>query len=137
MKKGLIATALLFVILVSFTGRTVEKSTIGQPKSEKVRIEKLSIEDRGKVNAPAVVIYKTKYNKATEVTFDHKIHAESYGLKCIECHHVEKCAHCHGSDTASMMVEEAKIALHETCMGCHRMIESGPRKCDDCHKKSK
>lgn len=137
MKKGLIATALLFVILVSFTGRTVEKSTIGQPQSEKVRIEKLSMEDRKKVDPPVLVTYKTKYNKATEVTFDHKTHAESYGLKCIECHHVEKCAHCHGRDTVSMMVEESKIALHETCMGCHRMIESGPRQCDTCHKKSK
>ncbi|PIR17729.1 MAG: hypothetical protein COV46_02815 [Deltaproteobacteria bacterium CG11_big_fil_rev_8_21_14_0_20_49_13] len=75
------------------------------------------------------------YKNYTVVSFDHKTHSESYGLKCIECHHVEKCGHCHGTDTASMMVEEAKIALHETCMGCHRMIESGPRKCDDCHKK--
>ena len=135
MKHAIATVVLLSIILIPFSSHAFKNDAVGQPQSEQVRIQKLSIEDRKNVEAPTTIVYKTKYNKYTEVSFDHKIHSESYGIKCIECHHVEKCAHCHGDDTASMMVKESKIALHETCLGCHRMMESGPRKCSDCHKK--
>lgn len=124
----------LSVLAFAQTSQPVRQDE-NQPSSMGVRIKRLSIDERRNVKAPSIVVYKTKYKKDTKVSFDHKTHAESFGLKCIECHHVEKCAHCHGSDTNSMMVEESKIALHETCMGCHRMMGAGPDKCDDCHKK--
>lgn len=138
--KKVAASAIIILICLAIMPTRVhagEKDTMGVQQSENVRIQKLSMEDRKNVEPPNIITYKTKYHKSTDVHFDHKTHAESFGLKCIECHHVEKCAHCHGNDTSLMMVEESKIALHETCMGCHRMIESGPRKCEDCHKPTK
>lgn len=124
--KVIVSAFILFISLPLFAEE--------KPLPSNVRIKKLSIDDRKSVNPPDFVIYQTKYKKGTQIRFDHRVHAKDYGLKCIECHHVEKCAHCHGEETTPMMVEESKIALHETCMGCHRAIESGPRKCDDCHK---
>ena len=134
MKKVATAVLTLMALCLPVSLFAGQGGMISQPTSNEVRIKKLSIEDRMNVQAPKIVVYKTQYKEGTQIRFDHTMHSVSYGLQCITCHHVEKCAHCHGTDTGAMMVEESKIALHETCMGCHRMMESGPRKCDDCHK---
>ena len=132
MKQAAVILMVLFMVmpLLSYAEPTEKE----QSAAVKVRLQKLSIDDRKAAETPEVVIYKTDYKKGALVKFNHKMHAGDYGLKCIECHHVEKCAHCHGQDTTPMMVEESKIALHETCMGCHRAMGVNPRQCDTCHK---
>jgi hypothetical protein len=95
----------------------------------------LEPEDRRLRKAPEIKTYFTDYENGTIVNFDHKTHAEGYGLECIACHHVEACSDCHRKEIRDMQVEEAKVALHKNCLGCHREVESGPRKCDECHHK--
>ena len=61
-------------------------------------------------------------SKKGAVTFDHKAHGEKMD-----------CAVCHEGTPAKIEVD--KTAAHgDTCKGCHKK-ESGPTKCNDCHKK--
>lgn len=94
------------------------------------------------------------------VDFDHKTHAEDYGIGCGDCHHdengepltdlkagdaVQSCYECHDKDgrprrDPSMSPEEWEKeqlkyyygAIHENCMGCHKEM-GGPKTCTECH----
>ncbi len=94
------------------------------------------------------------------VDFDHKTHAEDYGIGCGDCHHdengepltdlktgdaVQSCYECHDKDgrprrDSSMSPEEWEKeqlkyyygAIHENCMGCHKEM-GGPKTCTECH----
>ncbi|MFP4225242.1 MAG: cytochrome c3 family protein [Desulfobacterales bacterium] len=94
------------------------------------------------------------------VDFDHKTHAEDYGIGCGDCHHdengepltdlkagdaVQSCYECHDKDgrprrDPSMSSEEWEKeqlkyyygAIHENCMGCHKEM-GGPKTCTECH----
>ncbi|MDZ7831383.1 MAG: cytochrome c3 family protein [Desulfobacterales bacterium] len=94
------------------------------------------------------------------VEFDHKTHAEDYGIGCGDCHHdengepltdlkagdaVQSCYECHDKDgrprrDPSMSPEEWEKeqlnyyygAIHENCMGCHKEM-GGPKTCTECH----
>ena len=46
-------------------------------------------------------------NKGGKIVFEHKAHAEGYGLECSSCHHAENldkgispCGECHNAETA-------------------------------------
>ena len=94
------------------------------------------------------------------VEFDHKTHADEYGLSCGDCHHdengepladlkagdpVQSCYECHDKDgrprrDPAMSPEEWEKeqlkyyygAIHENCMGCHKEM-GGPKTCTECH----
>lgn len=82
-------------------------------------------------------------NKGGVVVFEHKEHAEAYGLDCETCHHmdadpqagVEPCGTCHNDTRAE---EEGglnrKDAFHGLCITCHEEM-SGPvlDTCNACH----
>jgi hypothetical protein len=64
----------------------------------------------------------TYENKKGNVTFDHKSHSAKMDCKA-----------CHAGEPAKIAVE--KNAAHgDTSNGCQNK-ESGPTKCNDCHKK--
>jgi hypothetical protein len=74
-------------------------------------------------------VFQTKYLGGTQIVFDHKLHADGMGLECIECHHVEGCAHCHREEVTTIDVQESKVALHTNCFVCHEDMS-----CVDCHE---
>jgi hypothetical protein len=87
-----------------------------------------------KSEPPDVKIFQTLYKGGTQIVFNHKEHAETYSLACIECHHVERCNKCHlKEEIRTMTVSNGKQALHENCIGCHAEL-GAPTKCPDCHK---
>ncbi|RJP73783.1 MAG: hypothetical protein C4524_13945 [Candidatus Zixiibacteriota bacterium] len=121
--KKLILVLVLLAGLGALAVLAVEPNQVLQPEDRRLR------------KAPEVKTYMTQYKDGTLVNFNHKDHAEGYGLECIQCHHVEACSDCHREKVVDIQVEESKVALHENCIGCHQEIESGPRKCDECHHK--
>jgi len=97
------------------------------------REQKLQENYHTKSDPPKVKIFQTLYKGGTQITFNHEEHAETYGISCIECHHVERCSKCHVRDEVRQMaVVEGKQAMHENCMGCHADL-GGPQACGDCH----
>jgi primosomal protein N' len=84
---------------------------------------------------PELKVFQTQYNEGTQIVFNHEVHAEGYGLECIECHHVESCDHCHKKEIIQVEVEESKVALHKNCLNCHMGMDVGPQECDECHKR--
>jgi class III cytochrome C family protein len=85
--------------------------------------------------APEIHVYQTSYNEGTQIVFNHEMHADGYGLECIECHHVESCSHCHQKEIIQVEIEESKVALHKNCLNCHQGMDVGPQECDECHKR--
>jgi len=71
------------------------------------------------VYAADMVTYE---NKKGTVTFDHKTHSEK--MECTACH----------EGTPAKIEIDKKAAHGDSCKGCHKK-ESGPTKCNDCHKK--
>ena len=61
-------------------------------------------------------------NKKGNVTFNHKAHGEKLGCKA-----------CHEGAPAKIAVDK-KGAHKAVCKDCHK-AQSGPTKCNDCHKK--
>jgi hypothetical protein len=108
-----------------------------------------------------------KDHTKSPVEFSHKKHAEDYGGKCAECHHVykdgkntwkegdkvQKCQECHNEPTVTgeKKLPEAqqklnlKLAFHGNCQGCHRDLKKKdkakygkiPTTCIQCHPKEK
>ncbi len=104
------------------------------------------------------------YKKHTKqiVTFSHTKHAADYKITCGECHHddagkplelkdgddVQSCVECH-KETGNLSKADKKLkkpekikkyhkeALHANCIGCHKEMKKGPKKCTDCHPKKK
>ena len=99
------------------------------------------------------------------VEFSHKKHAEEYGAKCADCHHViengknvwkegdkvQKCMECHNEPTikGEKQLPDAqqklnlKLAFHNNCQGCHKDLKKKdkakygkiPTTCIQCHPK--
>lgn len=81
-----------------------------------------------------VVLPKTGHRKPA-IEFSHKAHADSYGAKCIDCHHTGKnikCSECHLRRDQGAIIN-LKGAYHQQCHNCHRKT-SGPKGCDRCHR---
>lgn len=84
-------------------------------------------------------------NKGGKVVFDHKVHAEDYGLECATCHHAQNlekgispCGECHNAETAEFGLPNRMEAFHQSCMGCHEKETAGPYgkdQCNQCHLK--
>ncbi len=121
--KHLVIASLLIAALAALVWSAIDPEQVLEPEDRRLR------------KAPDVKTYFTDYNNGTLVNFNHKEHAEGYGLECIACHHVEACSDCHHKEVKDVQIEEAKVALHKNCINCHRELESGPRKCEECHHK--
>ncbi|MEA2063910.1 MAG: cytochrome c3 family protein [Gemmatimonadota bacterium] len=96
---------------------------------------RLGYDPEAKVKEPEEkYIFQTEYKGGTQIVFDHEMHAEGYGLECVECHHLESCRHCHGKKPEQADIERSMVAIHKVCLGCHHEMEVGPQKCEECHK---
>lgn len=114
---------------------------------------------------PDVIIMNNPgFKKHTKplVKFDHKKHFTDYKISCGQCHHdahnkpltnlkpgdpVKTCGECHSdfairispADRSLSKAEKIKKyyreAIHADCIGCHRKLKKGPRRCNECHKK--
>ncbi|MCQ2444385.1 MAG: cytochrome c family protein [Mailhella sp.] len=70
-------------------------------------------------------------NLGGRVVFDHKTHAESYGLQCITCHHDaaahdkagRNCRDCHGAsmDAGFVRSHQTAFAGASECAACHHV----------------
>jgi len=101
-----------------------------------------------------ITISNEGYKKDTKgpVIFDHKKHAEDYGIACSDCHHdyqngqnvwkegdpVKKCNTCHNPEKKQGNVDKLNTAYHNNCKNCHK--EQAPdtapyKKCEGCHQK--
>lgn len=97
---------------------------------------------------PDTMVIDKAADKKPGAPFPHAQHVEAVDT-CVECHHtsegltlqsagdVEKCSDCHFEpegdvpDMAQMSMK--KNPFHMSCMGCHKEVEQGPTKCNDCH----
>jgi hypothetical protein len=112
-----------------------------------------------KPDEPVRVFYSTLGGK---VVFDHKIHADDYGISCNDCHHhpeedesairscgdchlkesdmplAQSCLECHDMDEieSTEMLKQSD-AFHQQCADCHEQNDAGPRgqDCSLCHLK--
>jgi len=73
------------------------------------------------VQAADMVTVKAK-NGA--VTFNHKVHSTATDCKV-----------CHGEGTPGKLILGGQKPAHKLCIGCHEKKKTGPRKCNECHKK--
>lgn len=80
--------------------------------------------------APATPVKTVLANQAGRVVFNHRMHAEDYGVQCEQCHHEnaaarpdpKPCASCHGQD-----IDETFVKTHQNsfagdpqaCLTCH------------------
>ena len=82
-------------------------------------------------------------NKGGKVVFEHRAHAEAYGIECDTCHHTgdydTPCAECHNAEAAEEQgIPNLMEAFHQNCMGCHEETGAGPYvkdQCNQCHLK--
>lgn len=96
---------------------------------------------------PDKIVIKSCAKKKAPVKFDHKKHAKTLKIKCVECHHNKdaknrKCstADCHAGKAKGKKPGCAEMSLkknpyHINCVGCHKKQKKGPKKCKECHAK--
>ncbi len=82
------------------------------------------------VEVPDKAVYNIPDLEDTPVvTFHHKMHAETFGLKCAECHRQESCSRCHDPEAHHARKREDP---HQDCAQCHQPeLDSD---CTYCHK---
>ncbi len=90
-------------------------------------------------------------SKKGQVTFNHQQHSKALKIACVTCHHTAKdkkskkdaykpCASCHtgkksGKKPGCAEMSAKKNPYHMQCVGCHKKLKKGPRRCKQCHKK--
>jgi hypothetical protein len=86
---------------------------------------------------PRSKLYKTRFTPADggNVLFRHEEHTVAFGIKCINCHHRDNCAHCHSPTGDTSAEKPLRPGMtwdesHGPCMGCHR-----ENHCRHCHYK--
>jgi hypothetical protein len=80
-----------------------------------------------KIIAPVTEVYRTPYEKAPIVTFQHKEHIELFGFRCVDCHKQENCGYCHDINKPSAN-KKSQEEVHAICNDCHK-----EDRCDKCH----
>lgn len=116
-------------------------------------------------SAPEVITMNSagyaKHSKGL-VEFTHAKHAADHKLACGECQHddagkpltlkdgdpVKECGECHKEfgklskadrklSKSEKIKKYQKEAMHANCVGCHKKMKKGPKKCSDCHPRKK
>lgn len=81
---------------------------------------------------PKVVNFKTSYDPAPYVAFDHKTHTETYGLSCMDCHSNDTCTSCHDTDGTRFSPRLHEYSNLNICTQCHNV-----GRCSTCHAQEK
>ena len=83
---------------------------------------------------PKQFVLKTDWPDEPIVTFHHKEHIETFGLKCEACHKNTSCSDCHKTEGHEEITKKKLAALsHENCMPCHKTAIE--KNCTFCHSK--
>lgn len=87
---------------------------------------------------PNEKLYKARFIPAVgvNVLFRHKEHSEAFGIRCVQCHRKDNCAHCHeGKKVTTTPVAELPVHpgrtwkdSHGPCISCHKADN-----CRHCH----
>ncbi len=124
-------------------GKTTECTTChikrgpGQTTEEALEAARLKGKGHPEVPSPNRVVYETRSQKGTVVTFFHEDHSGRFGLQCRDCHKAEACVRCHEKgavrDTATTAVrvvrsQRSMETLHAPCFSCHQKDA-----CETCH----
>jgi hypothetical protein len=80
------------------------------------------------------MIWETKYDAGTIVTFFHDEHINLFKIQCTTCHSQENCIKCHDKKDQVDFNKPVKIKKsfedhHKPCAGCH-----AGETCQKCHK---
>ena len=95
---------------------------------------------------PTVIEIKGCQKKKPPVKFQHAKHVKDLkasGVTCKTCHHKagkeKKCSTCHAKPQKGIgtcdVASGTKNPFHKTCIGCHKKMTKGPKKCKECHAK--
>lgn len=102
---------------------------------ESLRQARLKGKGHPDVPLPKRVVYETRSQRGSFVTFFHDDHAGKFGLQCADCHKGESCVRCHEKKPAgaaeparTVRTQRTMEALHGPCFSCH--VQD---KCEDCH----
>jgi hypothetical protein len=87
-----------------------------------------------KLPEPEKMIWETKYDAGTIVTFFHDEHINLFKIQCTTCHSQENCIKCHEKKDQVDFNKPVKIKKsfedhHKPCAGCH-----AGETCQKCHK---
>lgn len=114
------------------------KRDANQTAAEALEKARLAGKSHPKLELPKRVVYETRSQRGTFVTFFHTDHAERFGLRCVDCHQDESCVRCHEKKTpeqAAAAAADRKVQtqrsteeLHKACFRCH-----AADKCESCH----
>lgn len=108
-----------------------------QSTEEALKAARLKGKSHPDVPLPKRVVYQTRSQRGSFVTFFHNDHAERFSLECSDCHKSESCVRCHErkKDGTAVVDSSLKVktqrtmeALHAPCFSCH-----GRDKCEECH----
>lgn len=69
-------------------------------------------------------VYDTAHSSSPLVTFHHSSHAESFDLRCVDCHSGGSCSRCHDGT----MPAQAPVSQMSSCRACH-----ATNQCNFCH----
>jgi len=113
------------------------KRDANQSAAEALEKARLAGKSHPTLELPKRVVYETRSQRGSYVTFFHNDHAERFGLQCVDCHRGESCVRCHekkktGSDTTAadrkVQTQRSTDELHAACFTCH-----ASDKCESCH----
>jgi hypothetical protein len=108
-----------------------------QSDVEAVQKAKVAAQSHVPVPKPNRVVYETRSQRGSFVTFFHDDHADRFGLQCANCHQGETCVRCHEKkkDGGAVPAEDKTVKtkrsveeLHAACFSCH-----ASDKCEGCH----
>ncbi len=81
--------------------------------------------------------------------WSHELHARHPDFSCQSCHHksrpgeaaMQPCGSCHKTSPdlgqpqpTPNKAGDRRTSLHASCIGCHKAVEQGPTKCENCHE---
>lgn len=81
-----------------------------------------------RIEPAAAMAFHTKFNGKSKVAFNHKMHADDFGLGCVDCHRDLSCIACHTSPKAGKKKVSSGPKYASCSSSCH-----DPGECDKCH----
>jgi hypothetical protein len=112
------------------------KKEPGQTDAAALRAQEIAGKKHPNVTRPTKVVFETRNEHGSFVTFFHDDHATRFGLKCADCHQQDGCVRCHDAakpvsadpQNRQERTQRPMEQLHQPCFSCHAQD-----KCESCH----
>lgn len=107
----------------------------GDMKMAAKGLGELKAKEHKRISEPTKVVFKTRSDKGSQVTFYHDQHSKLFGMSCTMCHEGQGCVRCH--DVKKTVLTETPVSSmdgrtteekHKACFSCHEND-----KCSNCH----